>query len=222
MSLNGDEIDGTTTTGGEAAATVSPAERSMLRERYVRPPLDFFDRLRRQTALLAVADAFAVAAPTRLHTHAERSFRDFTLASDQVLSVARDGDDTSLGWLRPIGSLVFLVSPACTDETVVENIAAALAAMNAVSVAVEDEQHERLHEVFRALEHFLPEAFVEIAVGPEAVYPPDATMAALLPGFVVFTNAAPVELKPFDGSAASRLERLADFSRLSQVDVPIG
>lgn len=182
--------------------------------------MDFFDRLRRQSALLAVADEFSVAEPTPLNTVIERSFRDFTAASDHAIDVSSADGGSTLGWLRPIGTLALLVTRECPDELVIEHLAAALAAMNAVSIALNREQNERLAPLLHELAHFLPDAFVELTPGPDASYPPDATVVALMPGLLVFTASAPIPLEPTSDSVAARVGLLERYSRLRQLDVP--
>lgn len=206
---------------------MSPTSRSArsgttgsVRTRPVRPPLDFFERLRRQSALLAVADEFAVAEPTELNRTIEAAFRGYTLASDRAIDVTPSEDGSTLGWLRPIGSLALLVTRDCPLELVVEHLAAALAAMNAVSVAVEDDQREALTPLLRELAHFLPDAFAELEVGPGAAYPADATVVALLPGLLVFAAAPPIPLAAPAASAADRVVLLERYSRFRQLDVP--
>ncbi|NQX12884.1 hypothetical protein HQQ80_14710 [Microbacteriaceae bacterium VKM Ac-2855] len=189
--------------------------------RHPRPTLDFFDRLRRQTALLAVADAFAVGSGSVLDPVIEHRFREYTAASDHVLTVTGEGRDGTLGWLRPIGSLVLLVPQGCPDEDVVDAVAAALAAMNAVTLALEPVQQERFAGLCDQLSRFLPDAFARIDVGPASHYPPGATIAALLPGLLLFIDAPPVDLPPLEDSLESLVTRLFAFSRLSQLDVPL-
>ncbi|NQX26849.1 hypothetical protein HQQ81_05725 [Microbacteriaceae bacterium VKM Ac-2854] len=193
---------------------------SGVRSRTVRPPLDFFERLRRQSALLAVADEFAVAEPTELNRTIEAAFRGFTLASDRAIDVTASEDGSTLGWLRPIGSLALLVTQDCPPPLVVEHLAAALAAMNAVSIAIEPRQREVLAPLLHELTHFLPDAFAELEVGPHAEYPADATVVALLPGLLVFSAAPPIAWETAADTPAERVALLERYSRFRQLEVP--
>jgi hypothetical protein len=193
---------------------------SSVRSRVVRPPLDFFERLRRQSALLAIADEFAVAEPTPLHRRIEAAFRGYTLASDQAIDVTAAENGSTLGWLQPIGSLALLITRDCSSELVVVHLAAALAAMNAVSIAIESEQRAPLTPLLQELAHFLPEGFAELEVGPHTEYPAGATVVALMPGLLVFAAAAPFPLEAMADSPAARVALLERYSRFHQLDVP--
>ncbi|SMH46976.1 hypothetical protein SAMN06295885_2872 [Rathayibacter oskolensis] len=191
-------------------------------ERVFAPADTLFARIRHQTALLAAADELArESAPQGDDSPARwsRLLRDYAIASDRVLSVDGDAEAATLGWLKPRGIVSLLVTEECDDEHAVENLAAALAAMNAVTLTVDVERSERLRAVVTVLSRLLPDAFIELPVHPHAHYPAIAA-AAVLTEDVLYRSWAPAAA--LTGPATSEEDRVALmilYGRVRQLDV---
>lgn len=181
------------------------------------PADTLFVRLRHQTALLAAADALRT--PSAAHPRWGALLHDYALASDRVVSVHGDADAATLGWLKPRGVVALLVTEDCSDDHAVEHLAAALSAMNAVTLTIDDERAWRLRPLLGALTRLLPDAFAELPVRPHVHYPTGATAAVLTP-HTLYCSWAPPE--PLAGAARDDDERLALltlYGRVRQLEV---
>lgn len=183
------------------------------------PADTLFVRLRHQSALLAAAEALQ--ARSAGHPGWSALLHDYALASDRVVSVHGDAEAeaATLGWLKPRGVVALLVTEDCRDDHAVEHLAAALAAMNAVTLTIDDERAWRLRPLLGPLTRLLPDAFAELPVRPHAHYPVGATAAVLTP-HTLYRSWTPPE--PLSGPARDDDERLALltlYGRVRQLDV---
>jgi hypothetical protein len=181
------------------------------------PADTLFVRLRHQAALLAAAEGLlrdaVVEARWALLLH------DYAMASDRIVTVHGDAEAATLGWLRPRGIIALLVTEDCSDEHVVEHLAAALAAMNAVTLSVDDERSERLAPLITTLARLLPDAFAELPSRPSAHYPVGATAAVLSSDALYRMWAPPVMLTGPARDEADRLEVIELYGRLRQLEI---
>ncbi|PPF29988.1 hypothetical protein C5D07_13305 [Rathayibacter tritici] len=191
-----------------------PLERSRTAERHWGPADSLLPRLDRQRALLAAADALADGT-----SHVwSRLLRDYTRTSDRVVSVHGDAEAATLGWLKPRGVVSLLVTERCDDDTAAEHLVAALAAMNAVTLTVDDARATRLRPLLDVLHQHLPDAFAELAVDRRAPYPAGAAVAVLAPGTFYRAWAPPLALAPVHDDD-DRLALLTLYGRVRQLDV---
>jgi hypothetical protein len=195
--------------------SADPPERRSVTERDFAPADTLFDRIRHETALIAAADALEEGG----HSAWAAVLRDYTVASDKVLSVHGDADAATLGWLKARGIVSLLVTEECDDAHTVEHVSAALAAMNAVTLTVDAERSERLRPLIEALARVLPDAFAELPVRGHSDYPPGTAAAALTPTELYRSWAAPVTLAGPAREEADRVELLTLYGRLRQLDV---
>lgn len=197
-------------------------ERSATAEHELRPADTLFTRLQRQSALLAAAAALAASAEDAVRGWA-RLVHDYALTSDRVVSVHGDAEEAVLGWLKPRGIVALLVTEECDDDQAVEHLAAALGAMNAVTLTVDGERSARLAPLTRALEHLLPGGFAELPPDVNAHYPEGATASVLTQQHLYRAWTPPQTLDvPASGGVRDDDERLALltlYGRVRQLDV---
>ncbi|QHC58166.1 hypothetical protein [Rathayibacter sp. VKM Ac-2760] len=197
-------------------------ERSATAEHELRASDSLFVRLNQQAALLAAAEVLAGAADAAVRRWS-RLLHDYALTSDRVVSVHGDAEAATLGWLKPRGVVALLVVEECEDDQVVEHLAAALGAMNAVSLTVDRERAERLAPLTSVLGRLLPGAFVELAVDAHAHYPEGATAAVLTPGHLYRAWTPPEPLPEAESGTErdddERLALLTLYGRVRQLDV---
>lgn len=197
-----------------------PADRPETRERELAPADTLFVRLRHQTALIAAASALEERAGDPVSARWARLLRDYALASDRVVSVDGDAEAATLGWLKPRGIVSLLVTEDCSDEHAVEHLIAALSAMNAVTLTVDEQRSARLHGLIELLARLLPDAFEELPVGRDARYPSGAMVAVLAPGALLRTWTPPLTLAGPARDDDDRLELLTLYGRVRQLHVP--
>jgi hypothetical protein len=195
--------------------TVGPPERHGTAEREFAPADTLFDRIRHEAALVAAADALESLG----HRDWSLLLRDYTIASDRVLSVHGDAEAATLGWLKARGIVSLLVTEECDDRHTIEHLAAALAAMNAVTLTVDAERSERLQPVTESLARVLPDAFAELPVREHSDYPPGTAAAVLTPTVLYRSWAPPSVLTGPAREEADRVELLTLYGRLRQLDV---
>ena len=197
-------------------------ERSATAQHELRPADTLFTRLQRQSALLAAAEALT-GSPDDAVRRWGRLVHDYALTSDRVVSVHGDAEEAVLGWLKPRGIIALLVTEECSDDHAVEHLVAALAAMNAVTLTVDDERAERLAPLVRALVRMLPGGFAELPLDAHAHYPEGATAAVLTPENLYRAWTPPETLEePATGHERDDDERLALltlYGRVRQLDV---
>lgn len=190
-------------------------ERATTPSQDLAPADTLFVRLQHQTALLAAAAALRAASPPRwadlLH--------DYAVASGRVVPVIVDADPASSDWLTPRGVVALLVTEECEDDAAVEHVAAALAAMNAVTLTVHGERAERLRPVIDVLSRMMPDAFAELPVDPEAHYHPASAAAVLTPDTLYrsWAPAQPLALPAHDED--ERVALLAAYGRVQRREV---
>ncbi|NRG41807.1 hypothetical protein HRK28_12885 [Rathayibacter sp. VKM Ac-2835] len=197
-------------------------ERSATTEHVLRPADTLFTRLQQQSALLAAAEALAGSSDDAVRRWG-RLVHDYALISDRVVSVHGDAEEAVLGWLKPRGVVALLVTEDCVDDHAVEHLAAALGAMNAVTLTVDGERSDRLAPLTSALERLLPSAFAELRIDAEARYPVGATAAVLTRQHLYRAWTPPLTLDaPSGGDVRDDDERLALltlYGRVRQLDV---
>lgn len=193
-----------------------PLQRARTAEPHWGPADTVETRLRRQAALLAAADAVAEDGPGGLWS---QFLRDYTRAADRVVSVHGDTEAATLEWLRPRGIISLLVTEACDDSDAVEHLTAALAAMNAVTLTLDEERAGRLERLLRSLATLLPDAFAELLPAPHAQYPAGAATAFLTPGLLYRDWAPPTALPGHAQDDDERLALLTLYGRVRQLDV---
>lgn len=193
-----------------------PPERSGTTEQRWGPAESLFARLRRQRTLLAAADALAREGLGDLWS---RALRAYTGASDRVVSVDGNAEAATLAWLKPRGVISLLVAETCDDSDTVEHLAAALAAMNAVTLTLDEARARRLERLLRALATLVPDAFAELPAAPHTHYPAGAATAFLTPGLLYRDWAPPKVLPVHDRDDDERLALLTLYGRIHQLDV---
>ena len=193
-------------------------ERPGTAEREFAPADTLFDRIRHEAALVAAAEALEPLG----HPVWAGLLRDYTIASDRVLSVHGDAEAATLGWLKPRGIVSLLVTEECSDRHTVEHLAAALAAMNAVTLTVDDERSGRLRPVIDAVVAVLPDAVAELPVRAQSDYPPGAAAAVLTPTALYRSWAPPTLLNGPARDEADRVATLTLYGRVRQLDVRPG
>ncbi|MDY0913212.1 hypothetical protein [Rathayibacter festucae] len=206
---------------GDTPESADP-ERSATAEHEFRPADTLFTRLQRQCALLSAAETLADAADDTVRRWS-RLIHDYALTSDRVVSVHGDAEAAVLGWLKPRGVVALLVAEDCDDDHAVEHLAAALAAMNAVTLTVDGERAERLAPLTSTLARLLPGAFAELPVDADAHYPEGAVAAVLTPEILYRAWTPPETLRALESGEErdddERLALLTLYGRIRQLDV---
>lgn len=206
---------------GDVPESAEP-ERSATAEHEFRPADSLFTRLQRQCALLSAAEALADSTEDSVRRWS-RLIHDYALTSDRVVSVHGGAEDAVLGWLKPRGVIALLVTEECADDHAVEHLAAALAAMNAVTLTVDDERAERLAPLTQALARMLPSGFAELPLDAHAHYPEGAMATVVTPENLYRAWTPPATLQgPENGAERDDDERLALltlYGRVRQLDV---
>ncbi|NQX15918.1 hypothetical protein [Rathayibacter sp. VKM Ac-2857] len=206
---------------GDTPESTDP-ERSATAEHEFRPADTLFTRLQRQCALLSAAETLADAADDTVRRWS-RLIHDYALTSDRVVSVHGDAEAAVLGWLKPRGVVALLVTEDCDDDHAVEHLAAALAAMNAVTLTVDGERAERLAPLTNTLARLLPGAFADLPVDAHAHYPEGAVAAILTPEILYRGWTPPETLRALESGEErdddERLALLTLYGRIRQLDV---